>query len=89
MFSVKMFIMLLLKYKIGDKMKTEAEKKAQKKYQNKVRTTTKAQLNCTIDREDFNLISNYCSDNEISKASLVVNAIKYCIENNIDLKNKD
>ncbi|MBO5266424.1 MAG: hypothetical protein IJX15_07850 [Ruminiclostridium sp.] len=69
-------------------MKTEAEKKAQKKYQNKVRTTTKAQLNCTISREDFNLITDFCKDNNISKASLVVNAIKYCIENNIDLKNE-
>ena len=69
-------------------MKTEAEKKAQKKYQNKVRTTTKAQLNCTISREDFNLITDFCKYNNISKASLVVNAIKYCIENNIDLKNE-
>ncbi len=67
-------------------MKTEAEKKAQKKYQNKIRTTTKAQLNCTIDREIFNIISEYCAKNDMSKASLVTNAIKYCIENNIDLK---
>ncbi len=67
-------------------MKTEAEKKAQKKYQNKVRTTTKAQLNCTIDRKDFDMISEYCSKKDMSKASLVVNAIKYCIENDIDLK---
>ncbi len=70
-------------------MKTDAEKRAQKKYQNKIRTTTKAQLNCTIDREDFNLIADYCEKNDVSKAFLVVKAIKYCIENNIDLKNKD
>ena len=69
-------------------MKTEAEKKAQKKYQNKIRTTTKAQLNCTIDREDFNMISEYCTAHNISKAVLVTNAIKYCIYNDIDLKNE-
>lgn len=70
-------------------MKTEAEKKAQKKYQNKIRTTTKAQLNCTISREDFELITDFCNSHNISKSSLVVNAIKYCIENNIDLSDKD
>ena len=67
-------------------MKTEAEKKAQKKYQNKLRKTTKAQLNCTIDREDFNAITDFCESRNISKAFLVVKAVKYCIENDIDFK---
>ena len=67
-------------------MKTEAEKKAQKKYQNKIRTTTKAQLNCTIDRDVFNAISEYCAAKNMSKAALVTKAIKYCIDNNVDLK---
>lgn len=67
-------------------MKSEAAKKAQKKYQNKTRTTTKAQLNCTIDRNDFNFISDYCNNNDISKAQLIVKAIKYCIDNNVNLK---
>lgn len=61
-------------------MKSEAEKKAQKKYLNKVRTTTKAQLNCTIDRLDFDLISDYCKQSNTSKAQLIVNACKLWIE---------
>lgn len=68
-------------------MKTEAEKRAQRKYQNRIRKTTKAQLNCTIDREDFDVIDEYCKANNVSKAVVVANAIKYCIYNDIDLKN--
>ena len=62
-------------------MKTEAEKKAQKKYQNRIRTTTKAQLNCTIDRNDFDIISNYCNNSGMSKAQFIVAACKEYINN--------
>ncbi len=66
-------------------MKTTAEKNAQKKYQNKIRTTVKAQLNCTIDRNDFNAIDEYCKNMNISKASFITSACKYIIENDIPL----
>lgn len=55
---------------------TEAEKKAHKKYLNKIRTTTKAQLNIMIDRNDFDIITNYCKNSGISKAELIVKACK-------------
>ncbi len=71
----------------GKAMKTEAAKRAQRKYQNRIRKTTKAQLNCTIDREDFDVIDEYCRANNVSKAVVVANAIKFCIYNDIDLKN--
>ncbi len=66
-------------------MKTTAEKNAQKKYQNKIRTTVKAQLNCTIDRNDFNAIDEYCKNMNISKAAFITSACKYIIENDIPL----
>ncbi len=71
-------------------MKSESEKKAQKKYLNKIRTTTKAQLNCTIDRADFDLISVYCKESNTSKAQLIVQACKawivdHPVDNNQEL----
>lgn len=61
---------------------TEAEKKAHKKYLNKIRTTTKAQLNIMIDRNEFDIITNYCKNSGISKAELIVKACKEYIKNN-------
>ncbi len=63
-------------------MRTEAEKRAHRKYQNKVRNTTKAQLNCTIDRTDYNMIDNYCKEKGISKAQFIVTACKKYIDEN-------
>ncbi len=45
----------------------------------------KAQLNCTIDRNDFNAIDEYCKNMNISKASFITSACKYIIENDIPL----
>jgi len=70
-------------------MRSEAQKKADKKYrQKKLSDGTKKQINATLDTEIYNMFDNYCKDNEISKASFITNAIKYCIENNINLKNE-
>lgn len=55
---------------------TEAEKKAHKKYLNKIRTTIKAQLNVTIDRADYDYITEHCKNSGISKAELIVKACK-------------
>ena len=70
-------------------MRSEAQKKADKKYRyKKLEDGTKKQINATIDSSDYKMIDEYCKENEISKASLIVKAVKYCIENNIDLKNE-
>ena len=55
---------------------TESEKKAHKKYLNRVRTTTKAQLNVMIDRNDYDYITTYCKNIGMSKAQLIVAACK-------------
>ena len=70
-------------------MRSEAQKKADKKYRyKKLEDGTKKQINATIDSSDYKMIDEYCKENEISKASLIVKAVKYCIENNIELKNE-
>ncbi len=70
-------------------MRSEAQKKADKKYrQKKLTDGTKKQINATLDIGDYNMIDDYCKVNDMSKASLIVNAVKYCIENDINLKNK-
>ena len=70
-------------------MRSEAQKKADKKYRyKKLADGTKKQINATIGAEDYSLIDDYCRNNDMSKASLIVKAIRYCIENNIDLKNE-
>ena len=61
---------------------TESEKKAHKKYLNRVRTTTKAQLNVMIDRNDYDYITTYCKNIGMSKAQLIVTACKEYIKNN-------
>ena len=67
-------------------MRSEAQKKADKKYNEKVRYVKNHPLNVTISVDDYKLIDDFCKNNCMSKASLVVKAIKYCIENDIDLK---
>ena len=36
--------------------------------------------------EDYNIISNYCKNNNISKTSFIVKSCKYIIDNNIQFK---
>ena len=59
---------------------TESEKKAHKKYLNRIRTTTKAQLNVMIDRNDYDYITTYCKNSGISKAQLIIVACKEYID---------
>jgi len=67
-------------------MRSEAKKKADKKYrQKKLSDGTKKQINATLDIEIYNMIDDYCKVNGISKASMITNAVKYCIENHIKL----
>lgn len=71
-------------------MRSEAQKKADKKYrQKKLSDGTKKQINATLDIEIYNMLDGYCKANGISKASLITNAVKYCIENNICFKDNE
>ncbi len=71
-------------------MRSESQKKADKKYRyKKLSDGTKKQINATVNTEDYNIIDNFCKEHNISKAYLLINSAKYCIENNIDLENKE
>ena len=66
--------------------KSDAQKKADKKYRyKKLKDGTKKQINATLNIDDYNYIDIYCKNNNISKARQSVGACRYCIENNIDL----
>ena len=58
-------------------MRTDAQKKADKKYRNKKLTDgTKKQINATLDINDYDIIDNYCKNSGMSKAQLIVAACK-------------
>ena len=64
-------------------MRTDAQKKADKKYRNKKLTDgTKKQINATLDINDYDIIDNYCKNSGMSKAQLIVVACKEYIKNN-------
>ena len=64
--------------------RSDAQKRADKKYHEK---TYKAfTVNAKI--SEYDKITAYCEKNGISKAQLLLKAAKYCIDNNIDLKNE-
>lgn len=63
--------------------------KAHIKASNKYNKENYKQLKTNIKPDDYKLIDNYCTENDISKAKLIINCIKYCIKNNIDVKNID
>ena len=64
-------------------MRTDAQKKADKKYRNKKLTDgTKKQINATLNINDYDIIDNYCKNSGMSKAQLIVVACKEYIKNN-------
>ncbi len=63
--------------------------KAHIKASNKYNKANYKQLKANIKPEDYKLIDDFCKDNNISKAAMIVNSVKYCIENNIDLANNE
>lgn len=66
---------------------SDAKKRADAKYRKKkLSDGTKKQINATLNIDDYNMIDQYCNTIGISKTQLIVKAIKYCIEHNIDLK---
>lgn len=65
-------------------MRSEAQKRADKKYAAK----TYKNLQVSVKISDYDEIDKYCKDKDISKASMIINSVKYCMENNIDFKNE-
>ena len=63
-------------------MVSEARKKANKKYAAK----TYKNLQVSVKIADYNEIDEYCKEKGISKAALIVNSVKYCIDNKVDFK---
>ena len=64
-------------------MRTDAQKKADKRYRNKKLTDgTKKQINATLNINDYDIIDNYCKNSGMSKAQLIVVACKEYIKNN-------
>ena len=67
-------------------MRSEAQKRADKVYRTKQLANGKnKQINATISANDYLLFDNYCKRIGMSKASTIVNAIKYLIANNVNL----
>ena len=62
-------------------MRTEAQKRADKKYKEKTYKTFT--VNAKI--SEYEKIEKYCNDNNISKAQLLLKAAMYIIDNNIAL----
>ena len=57
----------------------------EKSYKNKYRDTKYKQIAIAIKPADYTIIDNYCKQHNISKAALIVRAVRYCIGHNIDL----
>ncbi|MBQ9948650.1 MAG: hypothetical protein IJO91_09710 [Oscillospiraceae bacterium] len=71
-------------------MKTEAEKRAQRKYQNKMRQNGQmAQLNISMSSDDKLFIKENAEKNRLSQAQFVLKACRYCVDNNIQLNDID
>ena len=62
-------------------LRSEAQKRADVKYHAK--TYKNLQISARV--ADYELIDNYCESIGLSKAATIVNAIKYLIENNVNL----
>lgn len=62
-------------------MRTEAQKRADKKYKEKTYKTFTVNAKIT----EYEKIEKYCQDNNISKAQLLLKSTMYCIDNNIDI----
>ncbi len=62
--------------------------KAHIKASNKYNKENYKKIQANIKPTDYQMIDDYCAVNNISKASLIVNSIRYVIDNNIDITPK-
>ena len=62
-------------------LRTEAQKRADKKYHEKTYKT----FTVNAKKAEYEKIEKYCNDNNISKAQLLLKAAMYIINNNIAL----
>lgn len=68
---------------------SESRKRANAKYNaKKIADGTNKRLGLTIKATDFDLLEQYASAQGLSKAALVVRAVRWCAENGIDLADK-
>ena len=71
----------------GFEMKSEAQKKAQQKYLNKLRNDKKFQFSVTIDRCYKKIIEDYNIKHRCDKTKLLIYMLNYCIMDNINFNN--
>ena len=57
----------------------------EKSYKNNYRDTKYRQIAIAVKPKDYIIIDDYCKAHNISKAALIVRAVRYCIAQNIDL----
>ena len=62
-------------------MKSEAKKRADKKYHDKTYKT----ISIAAKFDEYAIIEKYCNDNNISKNKFLLSAAAYIIDNNIKL----
>ena len=62
-------------------MKSEAKKRADKKYHDKTYKT----ISIAAKFDEYTTIEKYCNDNNISKNKFLLSAAAYIIDNNIKL----
>ncbi len=66
-------------------MASEARKRANRKYHAK----TYKNLQVSVKIADYNEIDEYCKSKNISKASMIINSVKYCMKNGIDFDGEE
>ena len=62
-------------------MRTEAQKRAEKKYKEKTYKT----ISIAAKFDEYAIIEKYCNDNNISRNKFLLSAAAYVIDNNIKL----
>lgn len=59
--------------------------KKKNEYDTKYKKEHYKRIVADVKPNDYNLITNFCNDNGISKTAYIVACCKYCIDNNIDV----
>ena len=70
---------------IGENMSEKKNSDARIRANNKYNAKTYKTFTVNAKIPDYELISDFCSKHGISKAHLLINSAKYCIEHEIDI----